>query len=765
MPKSPSTPVNYMGLTKEEQYDYMRQNYPRYHKKMPKTPSTPVNYMGLTKEEQYEYVRQRDPKYHLKTPRNYSPINTSISNFANDSDKSSICSQNTNKDVIPTAIDGAPINTSKCLSELNDETVECLSLSETESVSFTITNLEQSKCIGEDKQLAEPQELPEYHQKPKEMDQGKTEENYIRELEMCQRELSTLKKENKELQHKFKEFLTQSKLLRDENEKLIQDTESQKEKCKEVLENLGQEAEKCEQYRTNIKSVTEQYESEIKALTGKLADETALALTLEEENKQLKTKLQKVTKEKSELVGQMSRTTGSTDLLEEKIENGFLNLTDLFLKEMSELRNQFEKSQGTTISTGILPAITNSEKQQLSPNGNSSSETQEQRTSTETLPTDQHSYNVFIAGDSVTSNLSRNKMSGTNLEVRIKSHSGGKLQHIHNTIIAMAEDDDEYICKTDAVIIHAGTNNLSDGDSVEDIVKQNKDLAETIHQINPECQIIISSILPRKNDKLANKVIEQTNQSLKQLCDSRSFAFLDSTRSFISDGDINTSLYKDNIHLNAKGGKIFGEAICDKFRDILKIPAHHSQASTGQEQSFRNGRISGRRMSDNKSNKRRNNNNPNNSRNNYPNNRGNNNMGNNNYNPNNRGNNNNPNNMGNNNNNPNNRGNKNPYNRGNNNPNNRGNNNNPNNRGNNNNNNPNNMGNNNNNNLNNIGNNNNNLNNRSNNNNPNNNSNENNYGNNNSGQSLMNNQSPMMFMPMPFFQPHWFNHNQTITSQ
>ena len=279
MPKSPSTPVNYMGLTKEEQYDYMRQNYPKYHKKMPKTPSTPVNYMGLTKEEQYEYVRQRDPKYHLKTPRNYSPINTSISNFANNSDKSPICSQNTNKDVIPTAIDGAPINTSKCLSELNDETVECLSLSETESVSFTTTNLEQSKCIGEDKQLAEPQELPEYHQKPKEMDQGKTEENYIRELEMCQRELSTLKKENTELRHKFKEFLTQSKLLRDENEKLIQDTESQKEKCKEVLENLGQEAEKCEQYRTNIKSVTEHYESEIKALTGKLADETALALT------------------------------------------------------------------------------------------------------------------------------------------------------------------------------------------------------------------------------------------------------------------------------------------------------------------------------------------------------------------------------------------------------------------------------------------------------------------------------------------------------
>ena len=207
--------------------------------------------------------------------------------------------------------------------------------------------------------------------------------------------------------------------------------------------------------------MTKHYEREIKTLSGKLSDETALALTLGEENNQLKTKLQKVTKEKSELIGQMSRTTGATDLLEEKIENGFLGLTDLFLKEMSELRNQFEKSQVTTISTGSMPAITNSEQQQLSPSGSSGRETQEHRTSTETdtelLQTDQQSYNVFIGGDSVTSILSRNKMSGTNHEVKIKSHSGGKLQHIHNTIIAMAEEEDEYICKT-----------------VDDIVKQNK---------------------------------------------------------------------------------------------------------------------------------------------------------------------------------------------------------------------------------------------------------------------------------------------------
>ena len=275
-------------------------------------------------------------------------------------------------------------------------------------------------------------------------------------------------------------------------------------------------------------------------------------------------------------------------------------------------------------------------------------------------------------------------MSDANLQVKIKSHSGGRLQHIHGTSIAMAEDEDEYICNIDAVIIHAGTNNLSDGDSGDHIVKQYKNVAETIKQINPECHIIISSILPWKSDKLANKVITQTNQSLKQLCDSSSFFFLDNTENFISNGETNTTLYKDNFHLNAKGGKELGEAICDKIRNILKLPAHSAQTSSRQEQNFRNGRIPGRRMFDNVSNTNNSNRVSNNNRNN-----------------------NNRNNSSSNNS------------SSNNNSSNSSNNNSSNNR-------------------------------------------NNNRNNNNLSQPMMNNQSPMMYMPIPFFQPPWFSHNQMI---
>ena len=565
--------------------------------KTPKTPRTPVNYMGLTREEQFEYIRQRTPKYRLNTPVNYSPLNSHIKKSDRDSDKNSICSE----DVILTSVDGAPISSEKCLSDLNGKNVECLSLSETESIVCTEnTNLKTPECSGPDKQVE--YQSCEQQQEPEEAtDHGKIDKDYIKELEMCQKELTTIKKENKDLQHQFKEFLTQSKLLRTENEKLIQDMESEKAKSKKASESLEKEVQQCEKYKNELKSVSENYQKEIRSFSAKLADETALALTLEEENKKLKSKLDKMSKEKAELIGQMSRSTGTTDMLEGKIED----LTDLFLKEMSELRLQFEKSVVTTGSTGILPSNTNLE-QQPPQNGSSRNDTQEERTpmeaDTDLPPSDQHNHSVFIAGDSVTSILSKNKMSNTNLEFSIRSHSCGKLQDIHNTIIAMAEDEDEYICNTNAVIIHAGTNNLSDGDSVDDIVKQNKNIALTIQQINPDCRIIVSLILPRKNDKLANKVIEQTNECLRQLCDTNSFVFLDSKRNFTSDCQTNVSLYKDNLHLNAKGGKVFGESICRTVQETLKLPAHNAQNTTIQEQSFRNGRIPGRRTTDNRSN-------------------------------------------------------------------------------------------------------------------------------------------------------------------
>ena len=104
-----------------------------------------------------------------------------------------------------------------------------------------------------------------------------------------------------------KDFVSQTKLLRTENEKLLSEAEANKEQNKFVAANLKKETEK-----------SQKYEREVKSLKAKLSEETALALTLQEENKKLKKTLECVSKEKADLVSQMMKATGVSDMVEEK---------------------------------------------------------------------------------------------------------------------------------------------------------------------------------------------------------------------------------------------------------------------------------------------------------------------------------------------------------------------------------------------------------------------------------------------------------------
>lgn len=179
--------------------------------------------------------------------------------------------------------------------------------------------------------------------------------------------------------------------MRAKNEKLLKEAEAYKEKTK-TLENELKKSKQCQIH--------------IQTLKEKLSEETAHALVLEEENKKLRRTLEMVSKEKTDLIGQMAQKTGTTDMLEEKIENKLLSLEDTFLKEMSELKQQLEKSmQLTENRMSHTPSQTKTKKQN----------TQEKTNTVETgiwpqQPQD-NNHSVFIAGDSVTSILSRKKIS------------------------------------------------------------------------------------------------------------------------------------------------------------------------------------------------------------------------------------------------------------------------------------------------------------------------------------------------------------------
>ena len=59
---------------------------------------------------------------------------------------------------------------------------------------------------------------------------------------------------------------------------------------------------------------------------------------------------------------------------------------------------------------------------------------------------------AFIAGDSMTRVLSTARMCNPNIDVKIKSHSGGRVRDVENTLIRLSKTDHDYIENLDAIV-------------------------------------------------------------------------------------------------------------------------------------------------------------------------------------------------------------------------------------------------------------------------------------------------------------------------
>ncbi len=95
--------------------------------------------------------------------------------------------------------------------------------------------------------------------------------------------------------------------------------------------------------------------------------------------------------------------------------------------------------------------------------------------------------------------MSTKKLSDQKINVAIRTHPGATVsRQLNKHTLIMAENDSVVISNLDAVVLHVGTNNITDADSATKIVEDLEDTAETILIINPNVPIIVSSILPRK---------------------------------------------------------------------------------------------------------------------------------------------------------------------------------------------------------------------------------------------------------------------------
>ena len=147
-------------------------------------------------------------------------------------------------------------------------------------------------------------------------------------------------------------------------------------------------------------------------------------------------------------------------------------------------------------------------------------------------------------------------MSDSDMVVKIKTHKESKIETIENSLMKLAEDNRDYFTNLKAIVLHAGAGNISDTDTPQSVVNGLKDAAETVHNVNSEARILISSILPRRNDRRTNGVISETNQALKDVCRERNYVFIDIDKMFLKDGNIKSEMrsFKSNENIHKKEG-------------------------------------------------------------------------------------------------------------------------------------------------------------------------------------------------------------------
>lgn len=373
------------------------------------------------------------------------------------------------------------------------------------------------------------------------------------EQSKLQHQYTSLKEENEHLRTQSNKILTASRLLREQGD---------------ILE-----------------STNEALKSEILTLKCALSDTNAKLLVTSDEVTKLKETNKNLTSDNKKLSAEKQRTDGRATVA--NIETVISSLTDKMMDEFSQLKQQLERQQDL-ITDKNQQVSSNARQPDMRPETN--------RGETSTRQPEKLVPNVYVTGDSIVSALSTRRLSDDKMNVKIQTHPGARIINIENSFVQLNHKDHEYATKLDATVIHVGTNNVAEADPPETVVRQVRDLVDTVKQTNPNIHVVISSILPRKRDKLVNNAIDNTNRELKDMCNGDDIHFLDNTPQFKPTGEPDNSLYRNDIHLNARGGFTLGENIKKKLSVIFNIPHTNEQYRYHPKDNFGAGRNIGRRQ-------------------------------------------------------------------------------------------------------------------------------------------------------------------------
>lgn len=117
-----------------------------------------------------------------------------------------------------------------------------------------------------------------------------------------------------------------------------------------------------------------------------------------------------------------------------------------------------------------------------------------------------------------------------------------------SSLSKMIEDNKDYVCSIDTVVLYGLITYQLQNQEI-------RNAAETVQNAHSACQILISSILQMRNDRLTNNRIHEANRLLQGMCQECNYQFINNSENFINSGKPDFSLYKDGININRKGAK------------------------------------------------------------------------------------------------------------------------------------------------------------------------------------------------------------------
>ena len=125
--------------------------------------------------------------------------------------------------------------------------------------------------------------------------------------------------------------------------------------------------------------------------------------------------------------------------------------------------------------------------------------------------------------------------------VKVKNFSGGTSETILDNI------DEIMKSKPDCLIIHTGTNDLTNGINS---LNQAKKIIKEVNKLSKNTKIAFSGITIRKDRKNIDKKLLEVNSHLKNFCSQKNIDFIDNTN--IKEEHLGVK----KLHLNRKGSSV-----------------------------------------------------------------------------------------------------------------------------------------------------------------------------------------------------------------